>query len=69
MGIKNFSVNKSKQEITIVLSYNGNPPEDWPDSKSGKSLVGASTGGFEKVFSKELGLGLMVGINVTHKEK
>ena len=49
MGIKNFSVNKSKQEITIVLSYNGNTPEDWPDSKSGKSLVVASTGGFEKV--------------------
>tara|TARA_R110002020_G_scaffold36084_1_gene108518 strand:+ start:471 stop:680 length:210 start_codon:yes stop_codon:yes gene_type:complete len=69
MGIKNFTVNKSKQEITIVLSTHGNTPDDWPESKSGKSLVVATTGGFEKVFSKELGLGLMVGINVTHKEK
>lgn len=60
--LKDISVSKSG-DLVITMGTNGTV-DDLPLSKSGKTKVVSSTGGFAKISTKEFGL-VGVNINVT----
>jgi hypothetical protein len=61
--LKDISVSKSG-DLVITMGTNGSDATQLPLSKSGKTKVVSSTGGFAKIATKEFGL-VGVNINVT----
>jgi len=58
--LKDISVNKAG-DLVLVVGTNGNSVDALPLSKSGKTKVVSTTGGFAKISTKEFG---MVGVNL-----
>jgi len=58
--LKDISVNKAG-DLVLIVGTNGNSVDALPLSKSGKTKVVSTTGGFAKISTKEFG---MVGVNL-----
>ena len=58
--LKNISVSKSG-DLVITMGTNAPTADGCPLSKSGKSKVVSTTGGFAKIATQEFG---MVGVNI-----
>ena len=53
--LKDIKVTK-EGDLVITMATNGNDPKTLPLSKSGKTKVVASTGGFTSITTKEFGI-------------